>query len=104
MKKTYTKKQIQEAIAYWKKQLAGGNYRKVNETIVPPPQKIRSFDDLASEYADHHDFIVLKFGKPKRDGSFMINTDGGRFNVTIDELKDELGVTAYLGDGNYQIG
>jgi len=34
MKKTYTKKQIQEAIAYWKKQLAKGNYRKVDEAIA----------------------------------------------------------------------
>ena len=33
MKKTYTKKQIQEAISYWKKQLAKGNYRKVNENL-----------------------------------------------------------------------
>jgi len=33
VKKTYTKKQIQEAIAYWKKQLAKGNYRKVNEAF-----------------------------------------------------------------------
>ena len=34
MKKTYTKKQISEAIAYWKKQLAEGNYRKVNESVI----------------------------------------------------------------------
>ena len=33
MKKQYTKKQIQEAISYWKKQLARGNYRKVNEVF-----------------------------------------------------------------------
>ncbi len=33
MKKTYTKKQIQEAIAYWEKQLKAGNYRKVNEAF-----------------------------------------------------------------------
>ena len=32
MKKQYTKKQITEAIAYWKKQLAKGNYRKINES------------------------------------------------------------------------
>ena len=31
MKKQYTRKQIREAISYWKKQLAKGNYRKVNE-------------------------------------------------------------------------
>lgn len=33
MKKQYTKKQIQEAISYWEKQLEAGNYRKVNESI-----------------------------------------------------------------------
>lgn len=32
MKKQYTRKQIQEAISYWKKQLAEGNYRKINES------------------------------------------------------------------------
>ena len=32
MKKQYTRKQIQEAISYWKKQLAKGDYRKANET------------------------------------------------------------------------
>ena len=32
MKKQYTKKQITEAIAYWKKQLKNGNYKKVNES------------------------------------------------------------------------
>ena len=31
MKKTYTKRQIQEAISYWKRQLAKGNYRKIDE-------------------------------------------------------------------------
>ena len=32
MKKRYTKKQIQEAIDYWKKQLSTGNYLKLNES------------------------------------------------------------------------
>lgn len=32
MKKQYTRKQIQEAIRYWKKQLAEGNYRKADES------------------------------------------------------------------------
>lgn len=32
MKKKYTKKQIQEAISYWQKQLRTGNYKKVNES------------------------------------------------------------------------
>ena len=30
--KTYTKKQICEAIAYWEKQLKRGNYKKINES------------------------------------------------------------------------
>ena len=30
--KKYTKKQITEAITYWKKQLRAGNYKKVNES------------------------------------------------------------------------
>ena len=104
MKKTYTKKQIQEAIAYWKKQLTEGNYRKTDKLLEDENysvKEIRSFDDLASEYADCHDFVVFKFGKPKRDGSFKIDTDEGPFDVTMDELRDEFGVTAYLGDGNY---
>ena len=29
--KQYTKKQIQEAINYWEKQLSLGNYKKLNE-------------------------------------------------------------------------
>ena len=39
MKKQYTKKQIVEAIAYWKKQLRAGNYKKLDEDIL-------SSDDL----------------------------------------------------------
>ena len=34
MKKTYTRKQIKEAISYWEKQLKTGNYRKVNEAVA----------------------------------------------------------------------
>ncbi len=37
MKKQYTKKQITEAIAYWKKQMEKGNYRKVNESRLAEP-------------------------------------------------------------------
>lgn len=33
MKKKYTKKQIQEAIKFWEKQLKAGNYKKINESI-----------------------------------------------------------------------
>jgi hypothetical protein len=37
MKKTYTKKQITEAITYWEKQLRAGNYRKLDEGWGPKP-------------------------------------------------------------------
>ena len=33
MKKKYTRKQICEAISYWRKQLRAGNYRKMNESV-----------------------------------------------------------------------
>lgn len=38
MKKRYTKKQISEAIAYWEKQLASGNYAKIGESLGTPPE------------------------------------------------------------------
>ena len=58
MKKTYTKKQIQEAIAYWQKQLAKGNYRKVNESSdeneTSADKAIRALD-AAGFYAEYID-------------------------------------------------
>ena len=47
MKKQYTRKQIVEAIAYWKKQLRAGNYKKLNESKEDYEAKIRE----AYEYA-----------------------------------------------------
>lgn len=47
MKKQYTRKQIFEAIAYWKKQLRAGNYKKLNESEEDYEAKIRE----AYEYA-----------------------------------------------------
>ena len=58
MKKTYTRKQIQEAISYWKKQLAKGNYREVNEAEdegeTPADKAIRALDAAGfyPEYVD----------------------------------------------------
>ena len=51
MKKTYTKKQIQEAISYWRKQLKAGNYRKVNESVEYEGAK----EDIESELAARND-------------------------------------------------
>ncbi len=53
MKKQYTKKQIIEAIAYWKKQLTLGNYKKLDEGWGPRPQT------TSKKYSkDGFDFIV----------------------------------------------
>ena len=41
MKKQYTKKQIQEAISYWKKLLAKGDYHRMNESAESPEEEIR---------------------------------------------------------------
>lgn len=45
MKKRYTKKQITEAIAYWKKQLRAGNYKKVNESEFRPSMVVDTGND-----------------------------------------------------------
>ena len=57
MKKKYTKKQIQEAIKYWKNQLKFGNYKKLNENFedaVAVDEGIQQFnaeyDDLVDSY------------------------------------------------------
>lgn len=49
--KIYTKKQLKEAISYWKKQLAKGNYRKVNESIESEGAR----DDIETELAARND-------------------------------------------------
>ena len=69
MKKTYTKKQIQEAINYWEKQLKAGNYKKVNESEFRPSMVVDTGND-----------------------TYMITTndDGERCIVpdTLDEIQD----------------
>ena len=49
--KIYTKKQLTEAISYWRKQLAKGNYRKVNESIESEGAR----DDVEAELAARND-------------------------------------------------
>ena len=67
MKKQYTKKQIIEAIAYWKNQLRAGNYRKVNENtdIVRTPSMSKTARDFA---------IGLKHDSPDLKAVFVVNT------------------------------
>ena len=59
MKKSYTKRQIQEAIAYWKRQLVKGNYCKVNESLDQARfEQIK--DDLFSILRAHGPIAVCK--------------------------------------------
>ena len=60
MKKQYTRKQIQEAIQYWKKQLKAGNYRKVNESegVFDPEQFLTKLKDRMTADRDFEN----KFG------------------------------------------
>lgn len=57
MNKRYTKKQITEAIAYWEKQLAEGNYKRVDEGI--------SYDSAAREAQAIRDDIDDNVNTPK---------------------------------------
>ena len=46
MKKRYTKKQIQEAIAHWERQLEAGNYKKLNESLEDCNTLDEVYDEL----------------------------------------------------------
>lgn len=74
MKKKYTKKQIQEAINYWLKQLKLGNYKKVNESktsyfemymMSHPKDKLETLiESLIKEFATDikkHKFDMSQF-------------------------------------------
>ena len=69
MKKRYTKRQIQESIAYWQKQLRAKNYTQLDESISPgskmyqivwkfsnaednPEFKLYTSKELAKKYAE----------------------------------------------------
>lgn len=56
MKKKYTKRQIQESIKYWQKQLKSGNYKKINENIHE------------NEY-ENTDYALSVYGEMTMEGS-----------------------------------
>ena len=82
MKKTYTKKQIQEAISYWRKQLAEGNYRKMDESL--------NYEDVMYSLNYHKNkgnnikFIAdncsYKIQSVEKNGSTLVINAGGRPN------------------------
>lgn len=105
MKKTYTKKQITEAIRYWERQL-----RKMNEsaeTRIPYVKHIRSvgaedrlngIEQKIWEIFDKFDGEVT--GKTKGDGSRM-EID---YNVTGHKENDGIGAYEYWGMPGYDKG
>lgn len=56
MNKKYTRKQICEAISYWKKQLRAGNYKRVNESVASMPDAKFMIKYKGSE---ERDFVVF---------------------------------------------
>ena len=79
MKKTYTKKQITEAIAYWEKQLKAGNYKRVDESVESMARlKMQQVKEKLAASAGQTppksaltrgDFCFLKIEKAERHGS-----------------------------------
>ena len=71
MKKTYTKQQITEAIAYWKNQL-----KKMNESVL-----------MSGELS----YKRYSQGEPLPDGkSFILNTKHGKIIVPADTTLEDL--------------
>ena len=68
MKKKYTKKQICEAIAYWKKQLKAGNYKKIHESTGIDQIKYSSLIVNASEF-----IAGLRDDSPDKQAVFILN-------------------------------
>lgn len=67
--------------------------------------KKTSKGEIVGEYGDNHDFVIVGVDKrTNKDGTFWITTDEGREKVTMDILKDEFGIVAYLGNDEYLIG
>lgn len=58
MKKQYTKKQIQEAISYWEKQLAKNNYCNITEAI--DQSKLLALRKKILELLDYEDIDASK--------------------------------------------
>ena len=95
MKKAYTKRQIQEAISYWEKQLAKGNYKKINEASITDPGYVDP-DDGSRYYA----LVVTVGGRPIEfccspvtDGGeevgFDLRPEGDFFVVPRDRISDQ---------------
>ena len=102
MKKTYTKKQIQEAIFYWQKQLNSGNYRKVVESI----EYETVYERIGGELAERDDIPNYLKGYIREEvlqGYDDEDDDGEPYwdlNEYVEELLDTREIVVDLADGN----
>ena len=106
MKKTYTKKQIQEAISYWKRQLAEGNYRRIGESLESEGAK----DDIESELAARGDIpnylknriLELISDNAGYDG---VEYDDEQVDIYVNEFKRErvITLTAVRGTREFEV-
>lgn len=79
MKKKYTKKQIQEAISYWEKQLSLGNYKKLNEDENENDKNGRDEYGFTRDDTDVFLFDIIDETGKKRNGAydhFAVRTNG----------------------------
>ena len=90
MKKKYTKKQITEAIAYWKKQLSTGNYLKINEStsnINDLLQDLVNSERIQASYAEWCDSpfgVCLGYGDLEEgDALAAAASDGATIEVVL---------------------
>ena len=94
MKKTYTKKQITEAIAYWKKQLKAGNYKKLDEDAQSEYDE-HGYDEygFTKEQTDVFLFDIVDESGRIRNGSYdhyAVRTDGAISEPEVKRRLDEM--------------
>ena len=91
----YTRRQIQEAIAYWEKQIRLGNYRKINESADAGKLK-KIADAINSEINGIH----AEYCKPKacvdgNRGDKYDNVDAIYLSVYSNMARDGYGIDEY---------
>ena len=101
MNKRYTKKQITEAIAYWKKQLKAGNYKKLDEDAKSEyDENGRDEYGFTSEETDVFLFDIVDQTGSTRNGNYdhyAVRTDGTIPEHEVKRRLDEM-VRAWSGN------
>ena len=104
MNKKYTRKQICEAISYWKKQLRAGNYKKVNESVEGNSKYILIKNGIDTDFMTTYDnelealddfYTYLNTIDPNDFDAFYVEYDSGDFplyrnNKIVPKTKDEV--------------